>query len=66
MLYHGCNALPNPAENTVVAPQIRPLTTTDRDEIFPILNSNEFAIGLHPPNSHNLNSSHLENPHPLN
>ncbi len=66
MLYHVCNALLNPAENTGVAPQIRPLTATDRDEIFPILNSSEFAIGLYHPNSHNLNSSHLENPHLLN
>lgn len=66
MLYHVCNALLNPPEHTIVAPQIRPLTATDRDEIFPILNSSEFAIGLYHPNSHSLNSSRLENLRPLN
>ena len=29
-------------------------------------NSSEFAIGLHHPSSHNLNSLHLENLHLLN
>ena len=45
-------------------PYLVPSTGNLGEPLF--LSSSEFAIGLHHPNSHNLNSSHLENPHLLN